>query len=70
MANPPKFRFNVVKKHKDPLSRLIHEAVRITDRASMNSKSEWGGFKIARLSVDPPEWEKRKSQLMKLNVIR
>ena len=66
LANPPEFRFRVVKKHKDPLSRLIHEAVRIMSSASMNSKTEWGGFKIARLSVEPAEWEKRKQDALEL----
>ena len=60
LEDPPNFKFKVVKKHSDPLSRLIHEAVRIMSSASLNSKSEWGGFKIARLTVDPPEWEKKK----------
>ena len=60
LENPPEFRFKVVKKHSDPLSRLIHESVRISNSASLNSKSEWGGFRIARLTVDPPEWQRKK----------
>ena len=60
LESPPKFKFRVVKKHVDPLSRLIHEAVRILSSATMNSKSEWGGFKITRLTVEPPEWQKKK----------
>ena len=52
---PPKLVFSVVKKHKDPLSRLVHEAVRIPTRASMNSKGERGGYRIARLMEDKTE---------------
>ena len=37
-CEPPKFAFSVVKKHKDVMSRLMHEAVRIPSRSSMNSK--------------------------------
>ena len=42
LSVPPEFAFSVVKKHKDAMSRLVHEAVRIPVRASMNSKGEWG----------------------------
>ena len=57
---PPKFKFSVVKPHKDPMSRMIHEAIKIIEQASMNSKSERSGYKIARLSVSPSEWELKK----------
>ena len=52
--------FSVVKKYKDPLSRLVHEAVRIPTGASMNSKGEWGGYRIARLMVDKSELEAKR----------
>ena len=48
----PEFRFRVVKCHKTPLERMVHEAVRILDKASMNSKSERSGYKIDRIIFD------------------
>ena len=56
----PKFRFKVLKNHKDPMSRLVHEAILISDQATMNSKSEWGGYRMARLKVESAEWQVRK----------
>ena len=56
----PEFQFKVIKKHNDPLSRKVHEAVRICTHASMNSKSEWGGFKLNRLTIDESDFEKIK----------
>ena len=41
LLEAPKFEFSVVKHHKEPLSRMIHEAVLISDKASLNSRSEW-----------------------------
>ena len=40
---PPEFQFSVIKKHPDPMGRLIHESIKISDIATLNSKSEWGG---------------------------
>ena len=60
LDNPPDFEFSVVKKHKDPMSRLVHEAVRILDEASLNSKAEWGGYRIARLSVEKTDKDLKK----------
>ena len=57
---PPEFHFRVVKSHKDPMSRMIHEAIRILSSASCNSKSERKGYKIARITIEPNEWEKKK----------
>ena len=60
LIDPPQFQFTVIKAYRDAMSRLVHEAVRIPKRASLNSKSEWGGYKLARLTVEKPEWEARK----------
>ena len=57
---PPEFHFRVIKKHNDPLSRKIHVAVRINSSASMNSKSEWGWFKLNRFSIEQSDYEKMK----------
>ena len=50
--NPPTFRFHIVKCHSDPLSRLVHESVRIMSGVSMNSKAEYNGYIIPRLTVE------------------
>ena len=60
LLEAPAFQFSVVQHHKDPLSRMIHEAVLIGDKASLNSKSEWRGYKVARLTVEKAVWEQRK----------
>ena len=60
LLEAPEFRFSVVKKHSDALSRMVHEAVSIMRQATMNSKSERTGYKIARLSVSQNDWQKRK----------
>ena len=46
------------------MSRKIHEAVRIQNCPSLNSKSEWGNYKISRLSIEPTEKERRKEAEM------
>ena len=56
---PPKFNFTVIKSHKDPLSRLIHESVRITSHATMNSRTEWNGYKVSRIIVEASDKETR-----------
>ena len=61
LLTPPKFKFSVVKPHKDPMSRMIHEAIKIIELASMNSKSERVRYRVARLTVSPTEWEVKKS---------
>ena len=43
LLTAPEFKFKVLKCFKDPLSRLVHEAVVIEVKASMNSRGEWGG---------------------------
>ena len=58
--SPPKFRFKVLKCHKDPLSRMIDEAILIRDFASMNSKAEFKSYRISRIKVDKPQWEERR----------
>ena len=39
----------MIKKHDGPLACLIHEAVQIARESSMNSKSEWGGYKLTQV---------------------
>ena len=62
---PPEFYnievlFKVIRKHDDALSRICHKAVRIMNLATMNSKSEIKGHKIARLSVSKSDWQIKK----------
>ena len=64
----PEFKFRVVKCHSDPLSRMLHEAVRILSHASMNIKSEHEGYGIARLTVEPTQWE-AKQDLQKAELL-
>ena len=59
LLSPPEFKFSVIKTPKDPLSRLVQEAVIIEKCASMNSRAEWGGYKIPRLTVQKSDWEAR-----------
>jgi len=40
-----------VKKHSRPLSRQIHEAVRIAQRGNLNDKLEWKINMIDRLGT-------------------
>ena len=42
------------------MSRMIHEAIKILELASMNSRSERGGHNLFRLSVSPDDWELKK----------
>ena len=56
----PEFRFRVVRCHKSPLDRMIHEAVRIIDCASMNSKSERGGIRLPGFLLSPANGMQRK----------
>ena len=38
---------------------MIQEVVRIISSASMNSKREFGSYKIARIQLEPSEWENK-----------
>ena len=58
--NAPKSVFRVLKHYKDPLSRLVREAVVIQEKAVLNIRSEWGGYTIGRLTVDKSEWQSKK----------
>ena len=61
LETPPKFRFKVIRCHTDPLTRLIHESIKIMDGVSMNSKAEWRGYKVPCLMVELPEKEAKSS---------
>ena len=59
LDHPPEFVFSVVRKHKDPMGRMIHEAVQILDHATMNSRSEWKGYRLTRLTVEKGDKENK-----------
>ena len=48
----PLFTFRVVRQHKTPLDRQVHEAIRIGSHGNLNSKSEYRQNQIKRLSVN------------------
>ena len=40
---------------------MVHKAVLIENKASLNSKAEWMGFRVARLSVKMTDKEAKES---------
>ena len=52
LTDPPKFVFRVLDHFRDPMTRMIKEAILIRDEASLYSKSEYKGNKLARLTVE------------------
>ena len=59
----PKFRFRIVGAYKDALSRQIKEAVRIQNRpGSLNSKNEYGGGSLTRLTVEKSSFDRKKEE--------
>ena len=52
------FKMKVIRGHKSPLTRQVHEGVEIghsTATVIMNSKSEWNGTRIPRIVVEVGE---------------
>ena len=65
-ANLPAFRFRVLGKYKDCLTRQLKEAIRVQNRPdNLNSKGEFGGVTIPRLVVEKPDWERKKEEIQK-----
>lgn len=56
----PLFKFEVVKQHKDSLSRMLHEALLIEKEANLNSKSEFRSNRLTRLVIEAAPWEEKK----------
>ena len=56
----PLFKFEVVKQHKDSLSRMLHEALLIEKEANLNSKSEFRSNRLTRLVIEVAPWEEKK----------
>ena len=59
---PPTIKFEIVKNHRDCLSRVVHEAVLIDKEGNMNSKSEWRKNAKPRLVIEKEGWEKKKEE--------
>ena len=57
---PPTFKFELVKQHKDALSRLLHEALLIEQEGNLNSKAEFRSNRLTRLVVEATPWEQKK----------
>ena len=60
-----KFRMEVTKKFKDPLTRLANEGVRISSRPPgelLNSKSEFHQPAVVRLKVDEDRYGRTNNQ--------
>ena len=57
----PGFRFRIVGRYKDCLTRQLKEAVRMGHRhGNLNSKAEWGACNIPRLRIEKEEFAKQK----------
>ena len=62
----PKFKFRILGKYKDAMTRQIKEAVRAQNRpGNLNSKGEFGGGTIPRLVVEKSEYDKKKDEILK-----
>lgn len=60
----PEFRFKVIGKYKDCLTRQLKEAVRISHRpGNLNSKGEWGASIIPRLRIEKDEFARKRDEL-------
>jgi hypothetical protein len=56
----PEFRFKIIKKCQDCLTRQLSESVRIDCRTEvLNSKSVYSRNRLPRLILETPEWEKK-----------
>ena len=67
MESRPLFKFTVLKSHKAPLDRQLHEAVRISTHGKLNSKAECHQNQIKRLAVQltPREMKTMEKELTK-----
>ena len=66
LSELPKFKFRIVGKYKDSMTRQIKEAIRVLNRpGNLNSKGEFGGSTIPRLVVEVTDYEKKKAEFEK-----
>jgi hypothetical protein len=63
LQTQPQFKFKIIGKFKDCLSRQISEAVRLSLRpGSLNSKGEYGRCTIPRLVIQEDEYERKRNE--------
>ena len=51
LSSMPQFKFRVLRSHRTPMDRQLHEAARISTHGKLNSKSEYRQNQIKRLAV-------------------
>ena len=56
-AIPPKFKFKIVSKHFDPLSRQIKEAVMISNQVLLNKRNEFIQNEIIKMQPSQYAWK-------------
>jgi len=56
-TSPPEFKFSVVSKHHDALSRQISEAVLIRTKGKLNKKCEFATNELVRMESSKYSWD-------------
>ena len=64
LPEPPEFKFEVIRRFPDAMSRLVFESVKIESEGTLNSKSEWRGSVKTRLKVEEPKWIQNKREML------
>ena len=65
----PRFKFQVVGQYRDCLTRQVKEAVRLSNRpGNLNSKGEFGGCYIPRLTIEKTDYETKKLEIEEKNM--
>ena len=59
---PPVFKFEVISKHKDALSRQLNEALHIRNQGNLNKKQEFSFNELIRLQSSKYSWEQEREQ--------
>ena len=63
LQTQPRFKFKIIGRFKDCLSRQISEAVRLSLRpGSLNSKGEYGRCTIPRLVIQEDEYGRKRKE--------
>ena len=72
LPSPPKFKYKIIGKFQDPLTRQLSESVRIEGAGPeiLNSKSEYSRCRVPRLRIDMEGWKKEKEKEKEVKVPR
>ena len=62
LDRPPTFKFKVVARFRDCLSRQLCESLLINEYGHLNSKSEFNNNSICRLEVPVDLWSRKKNK--------